>query len=290
PLPMKLDRVILPEKAPPGIPVPVTYEWTGSGEQLQSGIVLLTWQLEDGTPQHRWLHDHGIGMGELYALNNKGEAIQVIERMSMLPPADLPTGTYTLAATYLNRKTGESYPISVPRVILNIDSTTVARPAPELDLVTQLRTLAANLPKGPEALESIFEQTGRINQYDPIQDYLVQADIALGYRLKLEPQNLEWAYALALSEVLQKDAKGAIAILKQVVELDAQNPYAYAYLAFVYLYEWRSKEAQNTIEPALALNPNVPELQALSGVAALLQGNIVKAWHLLGKFLVMGDG
>ncbi len=290
PLPIKLDRVILPEKAPPGIPVPVTYEWTGSGEQLQSGIVLLTWQLEDGTPQHRWLHDHGIGMGELYALNNKGEAIQVIERMSMLPPADLPTGTYTLAATYLNRKTGESYPISVPRVILNIDSTTVARPAPELDLVTQLRTLAANLPKGPEALESIFEQTGRINQYDPIQDYLVQADIALGYRLKLEPQNLEWAYALALSEVLQKDAKGAIAILKQVVELDAQNPYAYAYLAFVYLYEWRSKEAQNTIEPALALNPNVPELQALSGVAALLQGNIVKAWHLLGKFLVMGDG
>jgi cytochrome c-type biogenesis protein CcmH/NrfG len=63
--------------------------------------------------------------------------------------------------------------------------------------------------------------------------------------------------------------------------LDAQNPYAHAYLAFVYLYEWRGKDAQDALEPALALNPNIPEVKALSGVAALLQGNFVKAWHRL---------
>jgi cytochrome c-type biogenesis protein CcmH/NrfG len=72
--------------------------------------------------------------------------------------------------------------------------------------------------------------------------------------------------------------------LKQVVQLDAQNPYAHAYLAFVYLYQWRGKDAQNAIQPALALNPNIPEIQAISGVAALLQGNVFKAWDILQKF------
>jgi cytochrome c-type biogenesis protein CcmH/NrfG len=73
----------------------------------------------------------------------------------------------------------------------------------------------------------------------------------------------------------------AIAALKRVVQLDSQNPYAHAYLAFVYLYQWRGKDAQDALKPALALNPNLPELQALSGVAALLQGNVFKAWNML---------
>jgi cytochrome c-type biogenesis protein CcmH/NrfG len=80
---------------------------------------------------------------------------------------------------------------------------------------------------------------------------------------------------------LHKDAEGAIAALKQVVQLDSQNPYAHAYLAFVYLYQWRGKDAQEAILPALALNPNIPEVQALSGAAALLQGNVFKAWNIL---------
>ncbi|MBE9130080.1 tetratricopeptide repeat protein, partial [Coleofasciculus sp. LEGE 07081] len=284
---IQLDKVTVPDKVPPGVPVPINYEWVGTWEQLQSGIVLLTWT---GTPQHRWLHDHGIGMGELH-FNSKwvtsrdantiqNSQFRVVERTAMLPPGDIPAGSYSLEATYLNRETGETYPIQVPPVTVTIDPTATVTPAPELDLLTQLRTLAVNLPKGTDALEPIFEQTGRINQYDPIQDYLVQADLALAHRLRLEPQNLEWAYGLALSRVLQEDAGGAIAALKRVVELDSDNPYARAYLAFVYLYQWRGKNAQDALKPALKLNPNLPELQALSGVAALLQGNVFRAWQI----------
>jgi hypothetical protein len=65
------------------------------------------------------------------------------------------------------------------------------------------------------------------------------------------------------------------------VQLDSKNPYAHAYLAFVYLYQWRGKAAQEALEPALVLNQNIPEVKALSGVAALLQGNVFKAWNLL---------
>jgi 4-amino-4-deoxy-L-arabinose transferase-like glycosyltransferase len=342
---VKLERVTVPQQAPPGVPVPVSYEWSGSWPQLKSGIVLLTWNrvrtqnsglrtqdsglrtqdsgvrsqstVSNSQPQpsanpksippeaplpkkesqttkpidlaqpnqQRWLHDHGIGFGELYSGRLSAEQLQgsfqVIETTAMLPPATIAPGTYTLQATYLNQETGESYPITVPPVTLNIAPNAPATPAPELDLVTQMRTLAASLPEGRKALDRVFDEIGRVNQYDPVQDYTIQAERALEYRLQQEPQNKDWAYGLAFSNVLQKDAKGAIAALKRVVQLDAQNPYAHAYLTFLYLYQWRGKDAQNAIKPALELNPNIPEVQALSGAAALMQGNIFKAWQVL---------
>lgn len=284
---VKLERVSVPQQAPAGTPIPVTYEWSGSWEQLRSGIVLLTWQNAHTSPQkkQRWLHDHAIAFGKLHPGNLKPNQLQgsfqVIEQTAMLPPADIEAGTYTLQATYLNRETGENYPIPLPLVTLKIAPNMPAAPAPELDLVTQLRTLSLSLPKGRSALEQIFDEIGRINQYDPVQDYTIAAQRALDYRLQQEPQNREFAYALAFSNILRRDADGAIAALKQVVQLDAKNPYAHAYLAFVYLYQWRGKAAQEALEPALILNQKIPEVNAMSGVAALLQGNVFKAWHLL---------
>ncbi len=289
---VSLERVTVPQQAPPGIPVPVTYQWSGPWKQMRSGIVLLTWKgvrsQELGiNPKlsDRWLHDHGIAMGKLHPGDLKDKqpqgSFQAIERTAMLPPADIAAGTYTLEATYLNRETGEHYPINVPPVTLNITPNAPTTPAPELDLVTQLRTLGTNLPQGRKALDQIFDEVGRINQYDPVQDYTTQAELAMQYRLQQEPQNRDWAYTFAFSRVLKKDAEGAIAALKRVVQVDSQNPYAHAYLAFVYLYQWRGKDAQDALKPALAINPNIPELKALSGAAALMQGNVFKAWHVL---------
>lgn len=278
---VKLEQVIVPQQAPPGVPIPVSYKWFGSWEQLQSGIVLLTWQQN----KQKWLHDHAIAFGNLHSGNLKPNQLQssfqITEQTAMLTPVDIEAGNYTLQATYLNRETGDNYPIAVPSVTLKIAPNTPATPAPELDLVTQLRTLATSLPKGRSALEQVFDEIGRINQYDPVQDYTIAAQRALEYRLQQEPQNREFAYALAFSNILRRDVDGAITALKQVVQLDTKNPYAHAYLAFVYLYQWRGKAAQEALEPALALNNKIPELNALSGVAALLQGNVFKAWDLL---------
>ncbi|HLO48261.1 MAG TPA: phospholipid carrier-dependent glycosyltransferase [Kamptonema sp.] len=308
---VKLERIIVPAKSPPGVAIPVTYEWSGPWQELKSGLVLLTWQNQQynttlsSSPASKFIHDHAIGVGNLHSGFLKPEefnvGFKVIERMAMLPPAKTEPGTYYLEATYLNRETGESYEIKVPPVNIKIESSTlatdfkaefltkinsekiqdtVANPAtPELDLVTQLRMMAVNLPLGIKGLEPVFEQIGRINQYDPIQDYTVQAEEALEYRLRQEPNNLEWAYAVAFSRVLQRKVEGAIAALERVTKLDSQNSNAYAYLAFVHLYNWHPKDAQSALKTALILNPNQPELQVLNGVAALMQGNLFQAWQ-----------
>ncbi|MBD2576567.1 phospholipid carrier-dependent glycosyltransferase [Oscillatoria sp. FACHB-1406] len=284
---VRLDSAIAPAVVPPGQPVPVTYTWSGGLQQLRSGIVLLSWQPTFAPNSGGWIHDRAIGNGQLFSGNltaaQQQQSFEVVERTAMLPPTSLAPGTYRLEATYLNRETGERYPIAVPSVNIRVDSNAPPTPAPELDLVTQLRNLAQKLPQGITALDPVFDDIGRINQYDPVQDYTQQAEISLKARLQQDPNNGEWAYALALSQVLQEDAEGAIAALQNVVRLDPQNPYAHAYLAFVYLYSWRGKAAQNALKPAIVLQPNSLEIQALNGVSALMQGHLIEAWQTWEK-------
>ncbi|WP_240038991.1 MULTISPECIES: phospholipid carrier-dependent glycosyltransferase [Okeania] len=345
---IKLDYVILSPKIRPGVPIPITYKWSGSWQELQSGLVLLTYRreniaiptvtkyiynppkspLERGTlnvpplergakggyktVSHRFknccinppkfqqlvsdniseksitsfIHDRAIGMGSLYpgvSPANKSEVgFEIIERIGMLPPANISSGNYILEATYLNRKTGETYPIPIqPPVRVEVDPQAEILPAPELDLVTQLRMWGQKLPLGIKGLETVFEEVGRVNQYDPVQDYTTQAEKTLSYRLQQDPNNLELLYGLSLARVLQQDADGAIAALTRVTELDSQNPFAYAYLAFVYLYNLNPGPAAIALKSALELDPTQPEIRALNGVTALMQGNVIKAWRYL---------
>lgn len=304
---VKLESVIVPQKAPPGIPIPITYRWSGNWSQLESGIVLLTWQSlctdrdlqqcptdKYSNAPSQWLHDHGIAMGALdnsllYPYENN-KFFQVTEHTAMLPPETIAPGKYKLTGTYLDRNTGKTYPLQLPTVTITIDPKAKAKPAPELDLVTQLRTIAPKMAYGIAELEPIFAQTARINQYDAQQDYLKQAELALSYRLQQnnlsQQQRSDWSYTVALSQVLQQDVEGAIASWQQIIQLDPENIYSYAYLAFVYLYDWHPQLAEQALNSALAINPNVPEIQTLSGIAALMQGNLIKAWQLLQPMLV----
>jgi 4-amino-4-deoxy-L-arabinose transferase-like glycosyltransferase len=291
---IKLDQITLAQQAPPGQPIAITYQWSGPWQQLRTGIVLLTWQAmernQPSTPlaskprtsRPFWLHDHGIGMGNLEsgAANvEPSSTFQVIERTAMVPPATIAPGTYTLTATYLNRATGETYAIATPPIRLQITPTAPVVTAPDPDWVTQFRMAARALPQGITGLAALFDTIGRINQYDPIQDYLVQAKQSLSYRWQQDPQNREFAYAVALTEVLRRQINPAIGTLQRVIQLDAQNPNAYAYLAFVHLYAFHPQAAQAALKSALAIDPRSPELHLLSGVADLMQGHLPQAWQ-----------
>ncbi len=305
---VQLTRVQLPKTVRPGQPIPVTYELTGSWAALRSGLLLLTWQQTGASatlpppqlspqpspttpprtpkPPYRWLHDHGIGLGQLTtAIGSPSQTalpdglFQVRERLAMLAPADAPTGRYTLQATYLNRHTGETYPLPVPPVQIRLDPKSPPVTAPELDLVSQLRGLAPAMAAGQ--LEAIGATIGRINQYDPVQDYLIQAEKLLITRLQQEPTNLQLTYGLALAYVLQRRALEAIATVTRITELDSTNPWAWAYLGFLRLYNGQPHRAQTALDRAHQLNPNLPEVKTLQGLAAAMQFNLPRAWALL---------
>jgi 4-amino-4-deoxy-L-arabinose transferase-like glycosyltransferase/cytochrome c-type biogenesis protein CcmH/NrfG len=290
--PVRLAAVEVSPQAPPGQPLAVSYTWEGSWQQLHDGLLLLSWVNEaDPNSAPAWIHDHSIGLGSLHpgpiqanqtleapTTANINQPFRVTERTAMLPPPTLPSGTYRLQAIYLNRRTGETYPVAAVSARVTLSPDAPSAPAPEVDWVTQLRTQAKALPEGIAALDPIFDQLGQINLYDPNQTYTVQAETSLGYRLQADPTNRDYAYGLALARVLQRKVDPAIAALKTAVSLDAQNPNAYAYLAFVNLYAFRGRAAQEALEPALELDPNSVELNGLRAIAALQQGHLIDAW------------
>ncbi|MDJ1182680.1 glycosyltransferase family 39 protein [Roseofilum casamattae] len=281
---VRLYNLYVSSPSPPGYPVPVTYQWRGPWRDLRSGLVLVTWYRESDN-SIAWIHDHGFGMGRLYAAEAiaPNTTVQVTELTSMLPPADLEPGNYRLEIEYLPDRNPETTarPISLPPISITLSSEAPPQPASELDLSTQFRTLAATLSQGPVALDRIFAEIGRINQYDANQDYLLQCDRALSYRLQTYGDNPDWWYGVVLSRVLRQDIPGAISAINSLITLEPNNPYPHAYLAVVYLYNWQPQNAQNALEVALQLNPDEPEIQALHAISLAMQGRLLKAWQLV---------
>jgi 4-amino-4-deoxy-L-arabinose transferase-like glycosyltransferase len=282
---LRLEQVVVPKVAQAGKPIPVIYKWAGSGADLQSGLLLLRWVGSSGKGQ--WLHDHGLGLGELTNLEPQ-KLYQVNETLAMLPPGHA-SGNYSLEALYLNRTTGEIYPIVPPEITITVGSSAPTPPdlkalpkplpIPELDPLTKLRLIATELPKGVPALEKIFDQVARLNLYDPTQNYLIQAQESLAYRFKEDPKNKQYAYAYAFTQVLRRNVGGAIAAFNTVTQLDPQNPNANAYLAFVNLADLRPRAAQSAIEVAQNQPNPGKEVKGLGALAKLMQGNLGGAWQ-----------
>jgi 4-amino-4-deoxy-L-arabinose transferase-like glycosyltransferase len=282
---LRLDRLEIPAVAPPGQPLPVTYQWAGAWQDLNQGLVLITWQ-NTTDPTQVWFGDHAMGLGQLLPPKQPAQGLQILEHTALLPPATLPAGTYRLRVEYLDRRTGQATPIVFPATTVRLDPATEALAAPPVDYVSQLRNLSPNLASGIPGLDPIFQQIDRLNLYDPTQDYLKQADASLSYRLSQNPTDpVALTYALVLSRVLQQNPPTAIAALQSLVQLDRQNPYAHAYLAFVYLYNWQGYAAEQALAPALALAPNNREIHLLLGIAKVMQGNLWGAWQTLRPWL-----
>lgn len=269
--------VVTPPSASVGT-VPVTYQVLGPWQALADGLLILSWQA-DGAGNAGWIHDHGIGLGNLYAgqiAPDPTTGFTVTERLAMEVPQGTPPGTYRLVAEYLNRTTGEAYPLQTGDVRLRIEPGSAPESGLEPDLVSQLHQLSQGLANG--TLDPIFNTVSRINQYDPLQDYLKQAEQAMTYRSQQAPERLEWLYTRLMAQVLRQDPRAAIATLNQVTTVAPSNPYHWLYLGFVQLYRWHPGEANQALAEAEKLAPDMPELKALQAVAAAQQLNVWRAW------------
>ncbi|MCG9886573.1 MAG: phospholipid carrier-dependent glycosyltransferase [Cyanobacteria bacterium] len=279
----------LPNRARPGQPIPVTYRWTGPSEALAQGTVLLTWRRIGPNPatlpqgqRTDWIDDRAIARHWVRDRPDipGPQILTVQERSATLPPPNLVPGVYQLEGVYLDGDGDDLKPLAIAapvRLAITPDAPPLQKNPYELDWVTQLRLLALELPRGLPALDRIFAEVGRLNQYAPTQQYLVAAEDSLTARIELGDDRPSYRYGLALAQVLQRDAPGAIASFEALCDRDGQNPNLWAYLAFVNLYDFRAAEAAEAIDRAIALDPTVIEFHYLKAAAALLRGHLFTA-------------
>jgi 4-amino-4-deoxy-L-arabinose transferase-like glycosyltransferase len=297
---LALLDIQIPTKISPSQPAPVRYTWSGNWATLRDGIVLVDWVPTEPAPNSqsptaatlpqkvttispsKWIHDHGIGLGQLYAGASPPldtALLQVVEQMATQPPAGLASGQYALGVRYLNRRTGETYTVDAPALVVTVDPQADPPMAPELDLPSQFRTLGALLSQGK--LDPVFNEIGRINQYDPIQDYLLQVEMALKQRLQADPDRPDLLYTLGLIYVLQRRTAPAIATFTHLSQVDSQNPWAWVYLGLTHLYCFHPQRATNALAQADRLQPGIPEVHTLKVIAAAMRLDFLDVAQLL---------
>ena len=266
---VRLEKVIVSPTS--GDSIDTTYQLSGDRELLKNGILILTWNSKDRT----WYHDRGIGLGELYLDRTNIPSFRITEHSAMLPPTKLPIAAYQLTATYLNRLTGQTFPLTVPKIEIRSTQTQ----SNQLDLITQLYRLSPSFARGQT--DPVFGEIAIINQYDPVQDYLVQAQKAIEFRLAQGNTDLNLRYTLALTQALKRQIEPLLANLTQIVAQDSQNPAALTYLGVVRLYNWQPQAAETVFKKAEAL-PSPPQaLQTLKIVSALFRLDLPQLWQRL---------
>jgi hypothetical protein len=193
----------------------------------------------------------------------------VTEAIATYIPKTLPLGKYQLSALYLDRKNSKVTPLSIPNITVNVTDKGKVENSPALDLISRMSQLALDLQKGK--LDNIFVQIDNFNQYDPTQDYLQQIALAANYRLQNEPNHLNWRYTLVLSQLLQRQVSALIQNLTEITKYDAQNPYAWLYLAFIYLYNFQPARSEKKLIVAEQLQPDIPELKTLKMITNIMK-------------------
>lgn len=274
---IQLKEVIVPSLVQLGSPTPISYRWVGPAKAFQNGIVLITW-INDNQ-EVGWIQDHSIGMGQLYG--KKENYLEVLEQTAMLPEGV--QEYYNLRVTYIDPINGTSYQVEIPPTRIKTSVSAPIVKAPVLDQVTQLRNLALDLKQGIKGVENIFYQVARLNQYEPNQAYLKETAQSLSYRLEKEQlstdRRINYLYGLLLSRVLSQDVNQAIATLQQLIKLQPKNPFLYAYLSVVHLYNWDINSASIALKPVK--NDKTPEVILLQRVTDILKGNILETISLL---------
>lgn len=145
--------------------------------------------------------------------------------------------------------------------------------------IALLRGLGGQLRSGE--LDSLFSKVGQLNQSDPEQIYLSDAEAILNARLQDDPGDLNDVYSLALAQALQRHARDAAETLTEIKRLDPSNPNALLGLGVVELYRFRPSQALVALDQAAKMSPDNSTLRTLRIVASALRLDLPKTLHLL---------
>ena len=131
--------------------------------------------------------------------------------------------------------------------------------------------------------EKLFNLVGILNQSDPKQNYLANAEI-IYKNLYNETKKLDDLYSILISQVLQRKINNANQSIEKIITQDSNNGNAFLAKAIINTYLLNPKEALKAIDMCKNLNKSVEAdsiLSTVEGIANLLNLNFVKAYQLI---------
>lgn len=131
--------------------------------------------------------------------------------------------------------------------------------------------------------KKLFNLVGIINQSDPQQNYLKNAEKIYKYRYQ-ENKSKENLYSVLISQILQRKISNAEDTINLILEKDSNNGNEYLAKAIINLYLLDRKEARVSIEKAKTLEKSLESkeiLNTIEGLNHLLEMQFINAYKIL---------
>ena len=148
-------------------------------------------------------------------------------------------------------KENEKLPISIHKVI-HIKNINKLSEEFEINKIEEVEKMGKFLKSGE--FDKLFNLVGLVNQSDPDQEYLKDAEAIFKYRYELDNSNINYLYNIVISQILQKKTIEASKILLDIQKIDSDNPILYLTKSIVDIYNFQPRQAEQNITIAKKLN------------------------------------
>ena len=147
--------------------------------------------------------------------------------------------------------------------------------------ISKVELLGDFLKKGE--FKKLFNQVGIINQSDPKQIYLKDAEKIYSQRYR-ESKNLKDLYNILICQILQRKVVSSEKTINQILDSDFSNGNAQLAKSIINIYLFDKKDARIALNNAEIFEKSKESdeiLNVLKGLTSLLELNLINAFNLL---------
>ena len=155
---------------------------------------------------------------------------------------------------FLISKERKNIPILIDKVIYDKNMNNSVEEKFEINKIKEVEKMGKFLQNGE--FDKLFNLVGLVNQSDPNQEYLKDAEEIYKYRYSLDKKNINYLYSVAISQILQKKSSEASKILLEIKRIDSNNPNLYLAKSILDIYNFNPRKAEKNIILAKSLNKN----------------------------------
>ena len=146
----------------------------------------------------------------------------------------------------------EKLPLTINKIINNKEINHSLEASFEINKIDELDRMGKFLKKGE--FDQLFQLVALVNQSDPEQEYLKEAEKIFNYRYKLNKKNLDYLYNIAISQILQRNSIQAADTLEKLIKFENNNSNLYLAKSIVDIYNFHPRKAEINIKKANLIN------------------------------------
>ena len=143
-------------------------------------------------------------------------------------------------------------PVKINKVIFNQKANKDTNGQFQINKIKELEKMAEYLRLGE--FDKLFNLVEVVNQSDPDQEYLKNAEKIFKYRYQLNKNNYYYLYKIAISQILQRKSIEAAISLKEIMKYEKNNSNLYLAKSIVDIYNFNPRKADKNIQIASKLN------------------------------------